>query len=117
MTVRRILSASVLYLTLAAVGAPGRALDVQEGQDHPQPAKKSDLFFAGTVVDSASGKITVSRVVLGKTQRRAFRITPDTKIDGKLRARVRVTVQYITDEDGIDVATLVIVRTAQPRQK
>ncbi len=109
------MSASVLYLALAAMATHGRALQVQEGQDPQQNTEKPNTFFAGTVVDSTSGKITVSRVVLGKTQKRVFRITPETKIDGKLRAKVRVTVQYVTDEEGVDVATLIIVRPAQKK--
>ena len=108
-TVRRIVSASVLYLMLAVIAGQGHAFQAQEGQDVPKPS----AFFAGTVVDFTSSKITVSRVVLGETQKRTFRITPDTKIDGKLRAKVRVTVQYTTDEEGVDQATLIIVRTAQ----
>jgi hypothetical protein len=80
----------------------------------PQAAntKKTDTFFAGTVLDTTTEKIVVSRVVLGKTEKRQFRLTSDTKVEGRLRARVRVTVRYITDEDG-DTATLIIVRTAQ----
>jgi hypothetical protein len=75
-----------------------------------EPAKAPDTFFAGTVAVFTPAKISVSRVVLGKTEKRDFSITPDTKIEGKLRARVRVTVRYISGDDG-DTATLIVVRT------
>jgi len=39
-------------------------------------------------------------------------VTSGTKVEGRLRVKVRVTVRYVTDEDG-DTATLIIVRTAQ----
>ena len=74
--------------------------------------KKPDNFFAGTVLESTAQKITISRVVLGKIEKRSFRVTPDTKVKGKLHAKAQVTVRYITGEDG-DVATLVVVRGAQ----
>ena len=76
--------------------------------------KSANTFFAGTVAEYNSGKITISRVVLGKTENRAFRITPDTKVEGRLRARVRVTVRYVTDDEG-DTATLIVVRTEQKK--
>ena len=72
--------------------------------------KTADTYFAGTVADYTAQKITVSRVVLGKTEKHAFRITAETKVEGRLRAKVRVTVRYITDDDG-DTATLIVVRT------
>jgi hypothetical protein len=89
---------------------------------HPQdPSEKKaeepklDTFFAGTVVESTAEKITVSRVVLGKTEKRVFRITPDTKCEGKLKAKVRVTIRYITTDDG-ETAELIIVRTDQKKK-
>ena len=96
MTESRILS-SLLLLT-ASIFAQ---------QDTPQ--KKEDAFFAGTVASWDAQKIVVSRSVAAKTEERSFRMTPETKVEGKLRAKVRVTVRYTTDEDG-EVATLIVVR-------
>jgi hypothetical protein len=81
--------------------------------DEPAPAasKKTDAFFAGTVVESSEEKLTVTRTVLGKAENRSFQVTPDTKIEGRLRIKVRVTVRYVSDEDG-DTATMIIVRSA-----
>jgi hypothetical protein len=78
--------------------------------------KKADAFFAGTVVESTSEKITVRRTVLGKPENRSFAVTADTKVEGRLRIRVRVTVRYISDDDG-DTATMIIVRSAATQKK
>lgn len=72
----------------------------------PQTAPKKSDNYAGTVVE-----FTTEKVVVAKTKEsRTFRITPDTKIEGKLKAKVRVTVRFTTDESG-DTATRIIVRT------
>ena len=42
-------------------------------------------------------KISVSRIVSGKTESRTFRVTPETKVEGKQRLKVRVTVRYVAD--------------------
>ena len=76
--------------------------------------KKADSFFAGTVVESTSEKLTLTRTVLGKPEDRSFVVTPETKIEGRLRARVRVTVRYISDENG-DTATMIIVRSTKKK--
>jgi len=80
------------------------------------PAKnepKYDQTFAGPIVELSATQITVSRSILGKpAERRTFSITPDTRIEGKLRVRAKVTVGFVTSDDG-DVARLVVVRTAQ----
>ena len=100
-TVRRI--AFVLLLALAPLFAQESA-----------PQKKDDTFFAGTVASWDSEKIVVTRSVAAKTEERSFRITPATKVEGKLRARVRVTVRYATGEGG-DVATLIVVRAVKQK--
>ena len=86
-----------------------------------QPAKadgaksepKYDQTFSGPIVELNATKITVSRSILGKpAEKRTFWIKSDTRIEGKLRVRVKVTVGYVTTDDG-DVARLVVVRTSQ----
>ena len=96
MTVGRILS----FLLLCAI-----SLTAQESA-----SKKEDTFFAGTVSSWDAAKLVVSRPVAAKKEQRTFRMTPETKVEGKLRAKARVTVRYISGEDG-DVATLVVVHT------
>ncbi len=81
--------------------------------DNSKSEPKYDQTFSGSVVELMATKITVSRSILGKpAEKRTFWIKSDTRIEGKLRVRVRVTVGYVTSDDG-DVARLVVVRTSQ----
>ncbi len=74
------------------------------------------LFFSGTIADMAPDKITVTRAVLGKpAEKKVFLIDPTTKVEGKMRAKVRVTVRYKTTEDG-DVAKSILVRNPQAKK-
>ncbi len=77
-----------------------------------------ELFYKGDSTkkvhpDDAVTRITVSRSILGKPAEKAtFWIKPDTKVEGNLRMRARVTVGYVVSDEG-NVARLVVVRTAQ----
>lgn len=79
---------------------------------------KYDQTFSGPIVEVTLTEITVSRSILGKpAEKRTFAIKPDTRIEGKLRVRVKVTVGYVTSDDG-DVARLIVVRSSQkPAEK
>jgi hypothetical protein len=113
MTVPRTLRFVVLplWLALAPLSAMARPQDpVEKKADDPKP----DTFFAGTVTEFTAERITVSRVNLGKTEKRSFRVTPDTKCEGKLKAKVRVTVKYVVTDDG-ETAELIIVRSQQKK--
>ena len=98
-TVGRILSVVLLWAI---------SLFAQESGQDSSP-KKEDTFFAGTVASWDAQKIVVARSVAAKQEQRTFRITAETKVEGKLRAKVRVTVRYVAGDDG-DVATLIVVR-------
>jgi hypothetical protein len=112
-TVARFLSSLVLcWLGIAGIGACA-----QPFQDKPPDTKPADTFFAGTVTELTDVQITVARTVQGKMEKRSFQITEATKVEGKLRLRVRVTVRYITDEDDSDTATLIVVRSLLPAKK
>jgi hypothetical protein len=81
--------------------------------DNSKSEPKYDQTFSGPIVEVTATKITVSRSILGKpAEKHTFWIKPDTRVDGKLRVRVKVTVGYVTTDDG-DVARLVVVRTSQ----
>jgi hypothetical protein len=81
--------------------------------DASKSEPKYDQTFSGPIVEVTATKITVSRSILGKpAEKRTFWIKPDTRIEGKLRVRVKVTVGYVTTDDG-DVARLIVVRTSQ----
>jgi len=98
---------------MAPLSGIARSQDPTEKKtEEPKP----DTFFAGTVLEFSPEKITVSRVVLGKTEKRVFRVTPDTKCEGKLKAKVRVTVRYISTEDG-ETAELIIVRSSDKKKQ
>jgi hypothetical protein len=86
-------------------------------QNAPAPApsqaqqKKADNY-AGTVSEFSSDKVVVAKT----KESRTFKITPETKIEGKLKAKVRVTVRYVADDDGY-TALRIIVRTSTPKAK
>jgi hypothetical protein len=84
--------------------------------DENATTKAADTFFAGTVTELTSDTIVVGRTVRGKAESRTFQLTPQTKTEGKLAAKVRVTVRYIADDDG-DTATLIVVRGAAKQAK
>jgi len=72
-----------------------------------------DDTFSGSVVVLAATKVTVSRSILGKpAEKRTFSIKPDTRVEGKLRVNAKVTIGFVTSDDG-DIARLIVVRTAQ----
>jgi hypothetical protein len=70
-----------------------------------------DDTFSGPVVELSATKITVSRSILGKpAEKHTFWIKSDTRIEGRLRVRAKVTVGFVTNDDG-DIARLIVVRT------
>ena len=85
--------------------------------DDSKSEPKYDQTFSGPIVEVTATQITVSRSILGKpAEKRTFAIKSDTRIEGKLRVRVKVTVGYVTTDDG-DVARLVVVRTQKQSDK
>jgi hypothetical protein len=112
---------------LAAMVAVTFAGSPQQGstpQNPPPQPKPANTFFAGALSECSAEKISVSRVVSGKTENRTFKLTAQTKIEtaagakwdsGKLRVKQRVTVRYTTGDDG-DVATLIVVRITQTKK-
>jgi len=72
-------------------------------------------FFSGNVSALSADKVTVGRTILGRPpRRRTFLITADTKVEGDLDLKCRVTVAFVVAQEG-DVAKRIIVRT--PRSK
>jgi len=79
----------------------------------PKNEPKYDETFSGPIIEVSSTKITVSRSILGKpAEKHTFWIKPDTRIEGKLKVKVRVTVGFVTTDDG-DVARLIVVRSGR----
>jgi hypothetical protein len=100
----------MLLLLLSPVAfIPVRAQDATLSQ---QPHSE---FFSGVVTTLAEDKITVFKTVLGKSsETHTFLITPETRVEGKLRVKVRVTVRYTREEEG-DRALHIIVRSSQKK--
>ena len=72
-------------------------------------------FFSGLVTAFTGEQITVFKTVLGKnSETRTFMITSETRIEGKLRLKTRVTVRYARAEEG-DRAIHIIVRPSQKK--
>ena len=85
----------------------------KSGQTDTKSEPKYDLTFSGPIVELTATQITVSRSILGKpAEKHTFAIKSDTRIDGKLRVKVKVTVGYVASDDG-DVARLIVVRGSQ----
>ncbi len=82
------------------------------------PAKKADVdtFFSGTVAEFNEKKLVVLRTVLGQPEKHTFLIDETTKMDGKMKLKIRVTVKFEPSDDG-DVAKLVKVRPPTTKKK
>lgn len=87
-------------------------------KSEPQKSEpKYDHTFSGPIVEVTASNITVSRSILGKpAEKRTFLIQTDTRIEGKLRVHARVTVGYVSTDDG-DVARLIVVRSQKQSDK
>jgi hypothetical protein len=99
-----------LFLCTVSLAIP--ALCAQESAPSTPEEAHYD-FFSGIVADLPAGHVTVSRTALGKSENRSFIIGPETKIEGKLRTKARVTVRYRNSDEG-DVAVHIIVRSSAP---
>jgi hypothetical protein len=74
-----------------------------------------DDTFSGPVVELSATKITVSRSILGKpAEKHTFLIKSDTRVEGRLRVHTKVTVGFVSNDDG-DIARLIVVRAAAPK--
>lgn len=106
------LRAGALCLTIV-----WRLFAQNQAQEPPPPAERSaDQYFSGTVVSYAGEKVTVARTAPSANgSSRDFMITRDTEIEGKLRVKVRVTVQYVVKDD-VDYAIHIIVRSQTPKK-
>lgn len=67
-------------------------------------------FFSGTVTEFTATRVTVLREVIDRDpEERTFVINAETKIEGTLKGKVRVTVGYAAEEE-VHVAVRIIVR-------
>lgn len=97
----------LLLSTLSSISA--------RAQDAPPAERPRSEFFSGVVAELTDDKITVFKTVLGKnSETRVFAVTHETRVEGKLRLKARVTVRYTREEEG-DRAVHIIVRTSQKK--
>lgn len=106
--------AYILVVLVALCVPVGAALAAQTAVT-PAPAPKKTApsadIFSGTVTKLTEESVTVVRKVAGHDAvTREFMRGAATKVEGKLREKVRVTVRYKAGEDGGFVAVYIIVR-------
>ncbi len=77
----------------------------------PRKTAPSADIFSGTVTKLTEESVTVVRKVAGHDAvTREFMRGAGTRVEGKLREKVRVTVRYKAGADGGFVAVYIIVR-------
>jgi len=88
-----------------------------EPADNPKVEPSYTETFSGIIVELSDSGLTVSRSILGRApEKRTFTIRPETRIEGKLRLKLKVTVGFVTTTDG-DWARLIVARPEKPGQK
>jgi hypothetical protein len=108
-------AASLISLALLPGFPPAQAQETPK-DPAPKAEPRYDDTFSGPIVDLSSERITVSRSILGKpAEKRSFWIKSDTRIEGKLRLKIKVTVGFITTDEG-DIARLIVVRANTPKK-
>lgn len=105
----RVWVATLIYAAALSGFAP-----VAVAQDeHPQEqkaARAQETFFSGNVVSFDADKVTVTRRTLTLSWvTKTFLLSSDTKIEGTLKPKARVTVKFEKTEDG-ERAVHIIVR-------
>jgi hypothetical protein len=97
-----------LLLMILGFALSARWVAAQEDQDN---------YFTGTLVESTTDHLKVSRVLQGKTEERVFKVNAQTKVEGgRLRLKQRVNVRYSSTDDSY-TAILVIVRPSTKTKK
>ncbi len=111
-------------LGIAWLACSALALSQEPTEPKPSEPKQEDQkseatydeTFSGPIVEFSAEKIVISRSILGQEpEKRTFLIKPDTKIEGKLRVKGKVTVGFLTSE-GVDIARLIVVRGQPPKK-
>jgi hypothetical protein len=99
-----------LALTLVAPAGVAQSQDSPPPAPAPRTVPTNDIF-SGTVTELSAEAITVERTaLLRETVKRTFILDAQTSVEGKLRAKVRVTVRCAADESGQLHALHIIVR-------
>jgi hypothetical protein len=100
----------VLRLLLRALFVFLLALSLLPAAHLPAEAPAATIF-SGTVTAFCPESLTVARRILGyPVVTRTFRLTDETRVEGRLRSGARVTVRYRAVENGAFDALRIIVR-------
>ena len=111
-----------LALLLACPGAVPVAVPAAvQSQDTPAPPAQgpspvpkkppANDIFSGTVTELTADSVTVLRTALVREAvKRTFVLDSQTVVEGKLRAKARVSVRYMADDAGQFHALHIIVR-------
>jgi hypothetical protein len=109
--VNRVLAYFLTVLIGLGIFASARLPAQTSGSPAPKKAAPAAEIFSGTVTKLTGESVTVVRKVPGHDAvTREFVRDAQTKVEGKLRERVRVTVRYMAGDDGGFVAVYIIVR-------
>jgi hypothetical protein len=103
----------VTYICVVLLGVGGGIAAQTPSTPAPAPKKAAPSadIFSGTVTKLTDESVTVVRKVAGhEAVTREFTRGASTKVEGKLREKVRVTVRYKAGGDGGFVAIYIIVR-------
>ena len=98
--------AAILFVTALTLHI-ARLAFAQDAQERPDGDYE---FVSGVIAAVTRDRITVRRTVSGRTpENHTFLINGETRVEGNLQPRARVTVGYRRTEQG-DVAVRIIVR-------
>ena len=101
---------------ILALSTPVLPLAVRAQDQAGGPSDATYEFFSGAISQLSEGKIAVMRTVAGKpAEIRSFLIDGETKIEGKLKVKGRVTVGFKSTPDG-DIAIRIIVRPLEKKR-
>jgi hypothetical protein len=99
----RLIRSGILIAAIAfGVVPPGAA------QQKGSPSAPKDQMFSGIVTAMNESSVTAIRTT-GQKDSKTFAVTSATRFEGKPLVNSRVTIRYVTTEDG-DRAIVVIVR-------
>jgi hypothetical protein len=95
-----------MWVALLPCGTP--ALPQETAPPPQKKASPANDIFSGTVSELTADSVTVLRRTPAGAS--TFRLDAQTRVEGNLRLKARVTVRYETGEDGQLHALHIIVR-------
>jgi hypothetical protein len=108
--VNRLLCVALVTLSAFASGSYAQE-STPPAQNIPAQKKPSNDVFSGSVTELTADSVTVVRKVPARDPvARKFVLDAQTKVEGHLHLKARVTVRYEAAEDGILHAQHIIVR-------